>query len=274
LPELPEVESLTRSLRAEMVGRTFSGVKFLRADIREPIPCDEITRSVKGETVKTVERRGKYMLISTERGTVGVHLGMTGRFLSVAKDAPMEKHTHAIFQTTCGQEYRFIDPRRFGRLFHIAGKDVCQHPFLARLGMEPLAQSRALARHLFDVSRTRRQAVKMFLMDHEVVVGIGNIYASETLWRAKIDPQKSASSLTLKQFELVAKHAVNVLTEAIQAGGTTFRDYRDKEGNPGYFQKNLAVYGKNSMPCGRCGTGIVKITQGARSTFFCPVCQK
>lgn len=214
------------------------------------------------------------MLISTSRGTAGIHLGMSGRFVAAKKDSMIEKHTHVVFKTACGHEYRLIDPRRFGRLFHIAGKNIYEHPFLSKLGVEPLALDQNLGRHLFMCARPKKQAIKSFLMDHEVVVGIGNIYASETLWRAAIHPETPAKALTQQQYKIIARHAVSVLNEAIEAGGTTFRDYRDKDGKPGYFQNNLAVYGKVSMPCRRCGSAIAKITQSGRSTFFCPLCQK
>lgn len=274
MPELPEVESLVRGVRDALKGKRIANVAFFRPDIREPIPTERLAEILVGKKVTDVARRGKYMLIHTSEGALGVHLGMSGRFVASLGSDMMAPHTHACFQVEDGAEFRFIDPRRFGRLFSLENHEITTHPFLSKLGVEPLNEQLDLARHLFDASRSRTQAVKVFLMDSEVVVGVGNIYASEALWRAKINPMISAKTLQLRDFRALAKHIKLVLQDAIDAGGTTFRDYRDKDGNPGYFQKNLSVYGKESMPCPRCRSKVCRITQAGRSTFFCPVCQK
>ena len=272
LPELPEVESLVRGVRKHLIGRSFTSVKFLRPDIREPIPVKRIKEILVGQKISDVSRRGKYMLIRTARGFLGVHLGMSGRFVESSPNTEMANHTHALFSLNDRVEYRFIDPRRFGRLFSVEKEELHSHPFLARLGREPL-EDEHLALHLHEVSRKRSQAVKIFLMDSTIVVGIGNIYASEALWRAKIHPQTRANLLSLAQYESIADCVTNVLREAIAHGGTTLKDYRDKDGNPGYFQTNLAVYGKEAKPCQACGHMIAKVSQSGRSTFFCPFCQ-
>jgi formamidopyrimidine-DNA glycosylase len=214
------------------------------------------------------------MLIHTKMGCLGVHLGMSGRFVAAEKAEPLAPHTHALFDIEKSLQFRFIDPRRFGRLFSLEKNEILSHPFLIKLGVEPLEEKTDLGRHLFDASRSRSQAIKVFLMDSEVVVGVGNIYASESLWRAKINPQMPAKTLGLSHYRKLAAQIRSVLNDAIDAGGTTLRDYRDKDGKPGYFQTNLAVYGKESMPCPRCQTTVSRITQAARSTFFCPLCQK
>ncbi len=274
MPELPEVESLVRGVRDALLGKRIANLVFYRPDIREPIPTKRLTEILRGKQVNDVVRRGKYMLIHTREGALGVHLGMSGRFVVSRQSDEMAPHTHAVFQVEDGMEFRFVDPRRFGRLFSVELSETTTHPFLSRLGVEPLDDDFDLARHLFDASRSRKQCVKVFLMDSEVVVGVGNIYASESLWRAKINPQTPSKSLQLREFKNLARHIRSVLSEAIDAGGTTLRDYRDKDGNPGYFQTNLAVYGKESKPCPRCRTTLCRMTQAGRSTFFCPFCQK
>jgi formamidopyrimidine-DNA glycosylase len=274
VPELPEVESLVRGVREELVGKRFADVSFSRPDIREVIPAARIKEILVGEAVTEVTRRGKYMLIHTGKGALGVHLGMSGRFVGSPKNEPLASHTHARFEVKEGLEYRFIDPRRFGRLFSVERNEISTHPFLAKLGVEPLETGVNLRGVLLEASRKRRQAIKVFLMDSEIVVGVGNIYASEVLWRAKVNPHIPANEIPVKKFTEISRQIIDVLSDAINAGGTTFRDYRDKDGNPGYFQVNLGVYGRAAKPCSRCGSMIVKTTQAARSTYHCPVCQK
>ncbi len=274
MPELPEVETLVRGVREELVGQSFVNVSFFRADIREPIPVARLKEILTAQPVHSVTRRGKYMLIHTSQGALGVHLGMSGKFVLSEKHEPHVLHTHAIFELGDGREFRFIDPRRFGRLFSIETKELDLHPFLAKLGVEPLDLGVNLQKHLFVDSRSRSQGVKVFLMDSSVVVGVGNIYASESLWRARINPHTSAKQITLKMYSKLSQKIIEVLSEAINAGGTTLRDYRNKDGNPGYFQTNLAVYGREAKPCLKCGAKIIKTTQAARSTYQCPVCQK
>ncbi|MEI6397862.1 MAG: bifunctional DNA-formamidopyrimidine glycosylase/DNA-(apurinic or apyrimidinic site) lyase [Pseudomonadota bacterium] len=274
MPELPEVESLVRGVRQELLGKRFVDVSFLRPDVREVIPAARLKDILVGETVTEVTRRGKYMLIHTNKGALGVHLGMSGRFVGASKSALLVAHTHARFEVNDGLEYRFIDPRRFGRLFSLEPGEVGSHPFLAKLGVEPLDPGVDLRGVLLEASRNRRQPVKVFLMNSEVVVGVGNIYASEVLWRAKINPHTVVNKIPVRKFIEISRQIIDVLSEAIKAGGTTFRDYRDKDGNPGYFQENLAVYGRQAKPCGRCSSKIVKTTQAARSTYHCPICQK
>lgn len=273
MPELPEVETLVRGVRDNLVNKCFNELDFFRRDIRELIPVRALKNILIDQKILAVTRRGKYMLIQTNKGALGVHLGMTGRFVAAAKKDKIAPHTHAIFRVNSKLEYRFIDARRFGRLFDINPGCIDQHPYLAQLGVEPLMQKGDLGRHLFDSSRRRSQGVKVFLMDHMVVVGVGNIYASETLWRARIHPEKKAKDLTLVEYEVIALQIVNVLEEAILAGGTTFRDYRNQDDKPGQFQMNLAVYGCEAKPCIKCESLIEKVTQSGRSTFFCPRCQ-
>ena len=273
MPELPEVESLVIGARGDLVGRQFTSVDFFRPDIREPIPAERVKEILIDKTVNAVTRRGKYMLMHTGVGIVGIHLGMSGRFFCCDAKQPLLKHTHAIFTLNHGSQYRFVDPRRFGRIFALNSDEMESHPFFAGLGVEPLDPGIALAEHLFRMSRKKSQPIKQFLMESSVVVGVGNIYASESLWRAKINPKLKAMRITRVQYEVLARQIVSVLNDAINAGGTSFRDYRDKDGNPGYFQQELAVYGKEAKPCNRCGAPIKRTVQAGRSTYHCPVCQ-
>jgi formamidopyrimidine-DNA glycosylase len=274
LPELPEVESLVRGIRTDLIGRSFSKIEFYRKDLREKIPQKRLRQILLGETIHEVVRRGKYFLIGTNQGFLGVHLGMSGRFVKSDSIQPQLAHTHACFEINSDTQFRYIDPRRFGRLFSIEKNETNDHPFLASLGVEPLDKTIDLAKYLFQKSRTRKQPIKNFLMDSSVVVGIGNIYASEALWLSKIHPEQPANTMSLNDFSKVSDAAREVLNLAIEAGGTTFRDYRDKDGNPGYFQKNLSVYGKVTKPCMRCGGEVLRLTLAGRSTFFCSFCQK
>lgn len=273
MPELPEVESLVAGIRSELLGRSVTRVVFYRPDIREKIPQRRIKQILLNKEITAVLRRGKYFLVGTDEGFLGAHLGMSGRFVKASLNTPLAPHTHALFEINSGIQFRFVDPRRFGRLFSVEKDQLFDHPYLAKLGVEPLDSKVNLANHFFTSSRGRTQSVKNFLMDSHVVVGVGNIYASESLWHAKIHPERRSCDLTLPQYESLSEAVTQVLRQAILAGGTTFRDYRDKDGNPGYFQQNLAVYAKVTNPCPRCSTPIVKTTSAGRSTFFCPLCQ-
>ena len=273
MPELPEVESLVVGARGDLVGHCFASLCFYRPDIREPIPVDRVKEILVGRTIDAVTRRGKYMLMHTSEGIVGIHLGMSGRFVRCHENEPLAKHTHAVFALSEGSQYRFVDPRRFGRIFALDSHEIDTHPFFVSLGVEPLDSKVSLAEHLFQRARKKVQPVKQFLMDSTIVVGVGNIYASESLWRAKINPRRKTMKLTRAQWGTLACQIVGVLNDAIKAGGTSFRDYRDKDGNPGYFQQELAVYGREAKPCKRCTALIKRTVQAGRSTYHCPICQ-
>ncbi len=276
MPELPEVECLVRGLRARVLGWRTQRVEFRRTSLREPLDRTAITTAVHGRAFAAVVRRGKYLLLSC-RGGQGViaHLGMTGNFILSPQAQPLSKHAHVIFHLTYGGQcasLQFIDPRRFGRLAAFASSPAA-HPWLRRLGVEPLCH-KYLARYLWQQSRQRRVPIKNFIMQADIVVGIGNIYASESLHAAHLFPFAPAGELSYADYQRLARALKKILRRAIAAGGTSFRDYRDLGGEPGYFTVSLAVYGKRNQPCPRCRTPIVAPRRSGRSTFFCPTCAK
>lgn len=279
MPELPEVENLVCGVREIALGSRFTAIDFYRDDVREEIPKQELCDVLIDETVTAVTRRAKYMLIHTKRGALGIHLGMSGRFVHDQSTQVSRPHTHVVFKLKSADgdfSFHFVDPRRFGRVFALSETqaETLQHQFLDSLGVEPLAADVDLAKVFFDKSRTRKVPLKNFVMDNAIVVGVGNIYASESLWRAKLSPYREASSLTRTEARRLALEIKKTLAEAIAAGGTTFRDYRNSHDKPGMFQVKLAVYEQEAKPCRRCHKIIHKTVVGSRSTYFCPFCQK
>jgi formamidopyrimidine-DNA glycosylase len=276
MPELPEVECLTRAVRRVLKGGRLVGAEFFRSDLRDPIPIDQFRALLVGQPVEDVFRRSKYMVVRTPRGLGVFHLGMTGNIIQRPIAKPGVAHTHAVFaiEDKSGQTsyLHFIDPRRFGRIDCIEGTVIDEHPWFAELGPEPLA-AKALGAHLFEESRGRKQPVKAFLMDARVVVGVGNIYASESLFRAGIHPLRKAGSVSSQRYARLGEAVRETLKAAIKAGGTTFRDFKNSDGNPGYFALKLAVYDREGEACPRCGAAIEQVRLAGRSTFFCGTCQ-
>lgn len=280
MPELPEVEKLVQGVRAASLGAQFSEVNFFRDNIREPIDKDAIRDVIVRQRIVAVTRRGKYMIIQTPKGGLGIHLGMSGRFILDDSCNVSRPHTHVVFSFEkldgSVSYFHFIDPRRFGRVFATLPGEENQksHRFFKNLGREPLEDPGTLGKHLFEVSRKRRVPLKTFIMDNAFIVGVGNIYASEALWRAKLSPTRLALELSMPEAKRLAREIVSTLNEAIAAGGTTFKDYRNSDDKPGSYQVKLAVYEQNTKGCRRCRGLIAKITQAGRSTYFCSVCQK
>lgn len=278
MPELPEVECLARAVQADLVGHRFSGVRFLRPDLRDPIPCQELRQMLSGALVQRVWRRGKYLIMDTEAGSVILHLGMSGQLLWQDSSEPVKSHTHVIFAVDLSDRpawLHFIDPRRFGRLGVIAaGEDPERHLWLRHLGPEPLQLERSqLGDHLWRASRKRKTSVKPFIMNHEIIVGVGNIYASEALFRAGIRPGRAAGRLTRKEWNMLAEAIQYVLLASIEVGGTSFRDYLHSNGDEGLYALKLNVYERAGMPCQSCQTAIKEIRQGNRASYFCSTCQ-
>lgn len=292
MPELPEVECLARAVHNELAGRQLSGVRFLRRDLRDPIPCAQLSAMLNGTTVQRVWRRGKYLLVDTQCGTVILHLGMSGQLLWLDSPDPIKPHTHVIFSVTWQDDpsgfgsgktpengkswLHFIDPRRFGRLGGVSvGEDPLLHPWLSHLGSEPLAMTSSdLADHLSNAGRGRKVSIKPFIMNHEIQVGVGNIYASEALFRAGIRPGRAAGRLTKNEWLRLADAIQTVLKESIDVGGTSFRDYLHSNGEEGLYALRLNVYERAGQPCQRCRRPIREIRQGNRASYFCPTCQK
>ena len=270
MPELPEVETTRRGIRRALRGRRITEFVLRNHKLRWPVDR-ALAKILPGQRVRDVRRRAKYLLIELDRGTLIAHLGMSGSLRVLPTDAPWLKHDHYEVRLDKGGCLRFNDPRRFGSLHWVTG-DPLEHPLLAGLGPEPLDRGFGGA-YLAGRARGRKVAIKQFLMDQRVVVGVGNIYASEALFRAGIHPRRAAGRVSAERFERLADGVRTVLGEAIRQGGTTLRDYVSADGTPGYFRQKLFVYERDGQPCRRCRTPIRKLAQGQRSTYFCPACQ-
>jgi formamidopyrimidine-DNA glycosylase len=270
MPELPEVETTRRGLDGLLRGRRFTRARVRDARLRWPVPADLDAR-IAGRRVSAVRRRAKYLLIELDRGWLLLHLGMSGSLRVIDAATPPEVHDHVDLVLDNGQALRLRDPRRFGSLHWIDAHPE-RHPLLARLGVEPLSETFD-ADHLRARLAGRRIAIKQALMDSHVVVGVGNIYASEALFRAGIRPTLAAGKVSRPRLERLVAAIRATLEAALAAGGTTLRDFRDSAGQPGYFQLETRVYGRAGEPCRVCGTAIRQTRQGQRSTFFCPRCQ-
>jgi formamidopyrimidine-DNA glycosylase len=269
MPELPEVEVTRRGLAPQLTGRRISGVSVRESRLRWPVPRDVL--ALAGRTVGNIRRRGKYLLVDVGDGHLILHLGMSGSLRVLPPDTPAGKHDH--FDLLLGDRLlRLRDPRRFGAVLWAQG-DVDAHPLLAHLGIEPLSRALTPAK-LHALTRGNRIAIKNFLMDGRRIVGVGNIYASESLFRARINPRKRAGRLTLKESSLLSKAIKDTLQAAIRAGGSSLRDFVGTGGESGYAQQRHYVYDRAGKNCRRCKTPIRKLTQGQRSTYYCPTCQK
>jgi len=270
MPELPEVETTRRGLAPHLVGRTVTALDIRQPRLRWPIPA-ALRKNLPGQRIDAIERRAKYLLVHTEAGSALLHLGMSGSLRVLPAATPFGAHDHVDWRLDSGRVLRFTDPRRFGsQLWQPVGK---VHPLLAGLGPEPLSDDFDGDR-LWERSRGRSAAVKTFLMDQAIVVGVGNIYASEALFGAGIHPKRAAGSVSRERYARLAGEVKRVLTYAITRGGTTLRDFLDPDGVPGYFEQELFVYGRDGKPCKVCGTPIRVVTLGQRSTFYCPHCQR
>ncbi len=275
MPELPEVETIRRGLAARMEGRRLVRVEARRPDLRIPLPAD-LAHRLEGRRVETVGRRAKYLLLRMEDGTTLIaHLGMSGRMviLPPGDRAPLDAHDHVILETEDGDEVRFNDVRRFGLMTLAAAGELDAHPLLASLGPEPLGNDfngPALAAALAG----KRTPIKAALLDQHVVAGVGNIYACEALHRAGISPRRLARTVQGGRAERLAGAVRAVLGAAIDAGGSSLRDYVQASGELGYFQHAWAVYGREGEPCPDCGRAVRRLAQSGRSTFYCAACQR
>ncbi|HHW40000.1 MAG TPA: DNA-formamidopyrimidine glycosylase [Syntrophomonadaceae bacterium] len=274
MPELPEVETILRTLKPKVLGRTIERVEvLLNKVIREP-DAEQFVKDTSGRALIGVERRGKYLLFKLTGSLVMVvHLRMTGRLLYVAPDLPRDQYTHVVFYLDNGKELRFHDMRRFGTIDLIPAGRLKTFHSLNKLGPDALDPS--LTRDVFKKRlKGRTGQIKKILLDQTFITGIGNIYANEILWKARIHPERSAASLTPRDLGRLYHAMREVLMTAIDHRGTTIRDYVDGEGKPGSFQELLAVHGRENQPCPLCGNSIVRVKNGGRSAYFCPSCQK
>ena len=271
MPELPEVETVRAGLQDVLLNQTISTVRVYQGKLRYPVP-DQLPSCLNQQTVISFERRAKYLLLQIATGTVLIHLGMSGSLCWHNSLQPRQKHDHVDFLFENGGCLRYSDPRRFGLILWHPGNTPLDHRLLSKLGPEPLSDN-FTPEYIFNKSRQRRRAIKTFLMDHHIVVGVGNIYANEALFKAGIHPERMAGELTLEEYRQLVQIVKEVLKTAIKAGGTTLQDFVNGHGAPGYFQQQLFVYGREGQPCLSCNTPLIKKRIGQRSAFFCPSCQ-
>ena len=271
MPELPEVETTRRGLAPHLVNQRIRTAIVRNHAMRVPVPR-RLPQRVAGAMIESVERRAKYLLIGCGSGTLIVHLGMSGRLWLVDASAPVQAHDHFDLVLENGSAVRLRDPRRFGLVLWHEG-DPMQHPLLAGIGPEPLSDAFG-GESLHAATRNRSAAIKLVLMDSHVVAGVGNIYASEALFRARINPKLAAHRVSRARYDVLADKVRETLEAAIFAGGSTLRDYVGGDGRAGYFQNEHLVYGRAGESCYVCGTAIRELKQGQRATFYCPVCQR
>lgn len=276
MPELPEVETIRRGLRTHVVGRIIRRMTVSERRLRLPVPR-QLGARVANRRIVGAERRGKYLILALDSGDrLLIHLGMTGRLSLLPVETPRNKHDHVDFELADARDrrslLRFRDPRRFGAVLWWPAAQR-GHALLDALGPEPFDAAFG-GEYLYERSRGRRVALKNFIMDGRIVVGVGNIYASEALFRAGVRPARAAGRVTRAEYARLAEAIREVLNEAIAQGGTTLRDFAGTSGEAGYFRVRLAAYGRDGQPCRACGTKIRRVVIGQRSSFYCPQCQR
>ena len=275
MPELPEVETTLRGITPHIDGKKIEKVIIRQFKLRWPIHPN-LAQILAGRKVLECSRRAKYLIITFETGILLIHLGMSGSLRIFTADderiATPDKHDHLDFVFDDGTVLRYHDPRKFGAVLWYEGV-IEHHPLLEKLGPEPLSEAFD-ANYLYQKLKTQKRAVKLALMDNAVVVGVGNIYANESLFLCGLHPLKLAANLTRKQCERLVDTIKSVLAKTIEQGGTTLKDFLQPDGRPGYFAQELLVYGNKGKPCPTCGTKIESLIIGQRNSFYCPTCQK
>ncbi|MGE4611973.1 MAG: bifunctional DNA-formamidopyrimidine glycosylase/DNA-(apurinic or apyrimidinic site) lyase [Paracoccaceae bacterium] len=274
MPELPEVETVRRGLEPVLTGQRIAKADIRREGLRWQFP-ENMTARLEGQRVERLRRRAKYILIDLDGGeSLIIHLGMSGRML-ISDGDDLIKHDHVVLDMENGVRITFNDPRRFGMMDLCATEALDEHRLLKDMGPEPLGNAFD-AKYLGERLKSRKMPIKSALLDQKIVVGLGNIYVCEALWRAHIPPTQKAGVISTKKMSRLVSTIRDVLTEAIDSGGSSLKDYRQADGELGYFQHNFAVYGREGEPCktAGCGQNIARIVQSGRSTFYCPKCQK
>jgi formamidopyrimidine-DNA glycosylase len=274
MPELPEVETVRRTLLPHVLGQRIEAVQVHQASLREPVDTQRLQRALPGQCVLQVRRRAKYLLFDLSAADVLlVHLGMSGRLGVVARSRPLRKHDHVVLQLQGEVDLRLNDARRFGMVASFGAAQEAEHPRLRHLGVEPLDPLLFTGRSLHAATRQSQRSIKTFLMDATEQVGVGNIYACEALFAAGINPKVAAGRLSVQRCLALVAAVQAVLKDAIDKGGTTLRDFANVEGDAGLFAPNLQVYGRTAAACRRCDGFIVRLVQAGRSTFYCRRCQ-
>lgn len=272
MPELPEVETTRRGVEPYVRNNKVSALVCRQRQLRWPVPVRAIEKQLVGQTVSNVGRRGKYLLLESDTGTLLVHLGMSGNLRVISADQPAGDHDHVDIVFADGRALRLNDPRRFGSVLWTTD-DISAHKLIHHLGPEPFDEQ-FNADYLHKLSRGRKAPVKTFVMDSKVVVGVGNIYANEALFKAGIHPKRAAGKISKQRYVVLVKEIKETLEQAIKQGGTTLKDFVGGDGKPGYFKQELLVYGRAGEPCVTCGTTLKEIRLGQRSTVYCKDCQK
>jgi formamidopyrimidine-DNA glycosylase len=274
MPELPEVETIRSGLERVLIGQTVRQIKIRETRLRQPVNVSKLKKWIAGQKVEALQRRAKYLLCELgNHAHLVIHLGMSGRLLYCEKNLPLQKHDHIQFVFNNGHELRFCDPRRFGLVDAVPPGALRDYKHFLNLGPEPLLPE-FTAEYLAERAQRLSRPIKNFLMDAAVVVGVGNIYASESLFRAGINPKKPSGQLRRSEWKKLARAVRKTLALSIAAGGTTINDFYNSDGESGYFQKHLMVYDRAGEPCEACKSKIKRIVQAGRSSFYCPRCQK
>jgi len=268
MPELPEVETTKNGLEKLLTNKKISKVEILNPNLRWKINQSIISK-LNNKTINSFSRRGKYILFNFDKGHLMIHLGMSGKINVVDLNQPLKKHDHFLLYFN-NEVMRFNDPRRFGSIFFL---ENLNHKLLNSLGVEPLEDT-FHENYLYEKSRNKTQNVKAFIMDSKIVVGVGNIYACESLFKTGINPKTKANKISRQLYVNLSTNIKEVLNKAIKAGGTTLQDFAKVDGKPGYFSQELSVYGRENENCYNCNGKIQRIIQNQRSTFYCPKCQK
>jgi formamidopyrimidine-DNA glycosylase len=271
MPELPEVETTMRGIAPHIEGQTITQVVVRQPRLRWPVQ-EDLNEILKNLCIRSVSRRAKYLLVTTDAGTVILHLGMSGSLRILPEGIAVTKHDHIDFNFNNGTLLRFNDPRRFGAVLWTQSPAE-EHGLLKELGPEPLLPEFDGA-YLYQNSRKRTRPIKSFIMDSAVVVGVGNIYANEALFMAGLHPNRQSGRISLARYQRLAECIKEVLQHAIQQGGTTLRNFVNESGNPGYFKQQLRVYGRAGQPCNNCSQPLTEIRIANRTTVFCGTCQK